>query len=465
MHQQLIQTRLRHLACALFLVFTCGLPTANAQTAQPVIPFLDEVVVNPTTGLATAYFGYHNQNTKTSFQITQSVIANGGDKSTASSGNLTIEGTAGQPAAGTRLSNFPLSQTGGFWAESSISAPTAAPAVISGQVTTSEGLPLAGVLIMLNGAKQASTITNSKGAYHFEEVDTESLYTLTPLLVNYRFNPASLSFSLLGNKTDANFNAIADAIASANPLDTPEYFVRQQYLDLLGREPDPGGLRYWSDQLLACGNDAACSSARRSDVAAAFFVEQEFQQTGSYIYNLYSGALGRRPAFVEYIADRRQVIGGPNLDMEKAGFSERFVQRAECVQKYQSHQTAESFVDALLQSAQQFSGVDLGQEREGLLSSYSKQANQEQSRAAVVRTLADNSTFKQSQYNAAFVLTEYFAYLRRDPDPGGYTFWLNVLNDQDSGNYRGMVCSFITSTEYQRRFSSVVTHNNGECGH
>jgi len=42
---------------------------------------------------------------------------------------------------------------------------------------------------------------------------------------------------------------------------------------------------------------------------------------------------------------------------------------------------------------------------------------------------------------------------------------LNVLNTGDPGNYRGMVCSFITSGEYQRRFSSVVTRSNAECGH
>jgi len=87
-----------------------------------------------------------------------------------------------------------------------------------------------------------------------------------------------------------------------------------------------------------------------------------------------------------------------------------------------------------------------------------------QSRALVVRTIADNPTFKQSQYNAAFVLTEYFAYLQRDPELDGYRFWLNVLNNGDQGNYRGMVCAFITSAEYQRRFSSIVTHSNGECG-
>ena len=62
----------------------------------------------------------------------------------------------------------------------------------------------------------------------------------------------------------------------------------------------------------------------------------------------------------------------------------------------------------------------------------------------------------------------YFAYLRRDADTDGYRFWLNVLNESgtngDPVNYRGMVCSFITSAEYQRRFSSVVTHSNAECG-
>ena len=78
--------------------------------------------------------------------------------------------------------------------------------------------------------------------------------------------------------------------------------------------------------------------------------------------------------------------------------------------------------------------------------------------------MADNTCVEAAEYNAAFVLTEYFGYLRRDPEPEGYDFWLNVLNNGEPGNYRGMVCSFITSTEYQQRFSSVVTHSNAECG-
>jgi hypothetical protein len=58
---------------------------------------------------------------------------------------------------------------------------------------------------------------------------------------------------------------------------------------------------------------------------------------------------------------------------------------------------------------------------------------------------------------------EYFGYLRRDPDQGGYDFWLNVLNNRVPGNYRSMVCAFVTSSEYQRRFSPVITRTNSEC--
>jgi hypothetical protein len=71
--------------------------------------------------------------------------------------------------------------------------------------------------------------------------------------------------------------------------------------------------------------------------------------------------------------------------------------------------------------------------------------------------------FKAREYNPAFVLAQYYGYLRRDPEPGGFAFWLDVLN-REPGNYRGMVCSFITSAEYQQRFGSIITHTNKECG-
>jgi hypothetical protein len=69
-----------------------------------------------------------------------------------------------------------------------------------------------------------------------------------------------------------------------------------------------------------------------------------------------------------------------------------------------------------------------------------------------------------SQFNRAFVLMQYFGYLRRDPEPAGYEFWLNVLNNAEPNNYRSMVCAFLTSAEYQLRFGSVQTRTNQDCG-
>ena len=138
------------------------------------------------------------------------------------------------------------------------------------------------------------------------------------------------------------------------------------------------------------------------------------------------------------------------------------MQRSEFTTRYQANTTAASFVDALIQTVQ-LSGLDLTSERTNLIGTYNSASNTVNSRAAVVRAIADNTAFKQTEYNAAFVLTEYFSFLRRDPEAAGYNFWLNVLSTGDVNNYRGMVCSFITSAEYQRRFSSVVSHTNGEC--
>jgi hypothetical protein len=140
------------------------------------------------------------------------------------------------------------------------------------------------------------------------------------------------------------------------------------------------------------------------------------------------------------------------------------VTRAEFNTQYPLTINDEVFVDVLLRTAQQSSGVDLSSERGNLVNLYNSGTSVTESRSLVLRSVAEGSRFKQTQYNPAFVLMEYYGYLGRNPDRTGYDFWLNVLNNGERNNYRGMVCSFITSAEYQKRFSSVVTHSNAECG-
>jgi len=338
-----------------------------------------------------------------------------------------------------------------------VGGPTAAPASIAGEVVAGDGSPLSGVTIELSGGSNLRTaVTNNEGYYSFAEVETSTFCTVTPLRANYVFEPARRSFNLLATKTDAVFTATA-ATASANPLDTSEFFVRQQYLDFLGREPDQGGLDYWSSEVRSCNNNSACVNAKRVDVSAAFFIEQEFQHTGSFVYRVYKASLGRCPKYGEFVADQHYAREYKNLDDGQRAFVEAWVARDTFRQMYPDPLTPAEFVNKLYDTAG--------------LRPYSAERQQQiatmigsgKTRAAVVRDVVDISEFKLREYNPAFVLIEYFGYLQRDPEPGGYQFWLEVLNNREPNNYRAMVCAFITSEEYQQRFSSVVTRNNSSC--
>ena len=240
-----------------------------------------------------------------------------------------------------------------------------------------------------------------------------------------------------------------------NQINDTRYFVRQQYLDFLGREPDAGGLDYWSSQISSCANDR-CINSRRIGVSAAFFIELEFQDTGSFVYRLYKGSLGRQPLFSEFTADRSRVVAGPNLEANKQALAEDWVLRAAFQQLYPISQTPEQFVNKLFDTA---GLIPFTADRARL----ANDMRNGKTRAQVLREVVEFSDFKTRVYNPAFVLMQYFGYLQRDPDPGGYDFWLNVLNNREPNNYRGMVCSFITSREYQERFGLLLRRTNTDC--
>jgi hypothetical protein len=234
--------------------------------------------------------------------------------------------------------------------------------------------------------------------------------------------------------------------------------VAQQYLDFLNRTADAGGLQYWSNQLRACGTDAQCLSQRRVAVSAAFFMAPEFQQTGYTLYRLYKAAFAQRPSYQQFNSDRGQLVAGPQLAASTLEFANQFVERAEFRQLYPESLSAEQFVNRLYTSAGLSAAVAEQHKASAAL------ANHQQSRAQVLLNLIEQRSFKEREYNSAFVLMQYFGYLRRDPDQGGFDFWLNALNISQPANYHGMVCSFLTSREYQERFGALVPRSDQECG-
>jgi hypothetical protein len=80
-------------------------------------------------------------------------------------------------------------------------------------------------------------------------------------------------------------------------------------------------------------------------------------------------------------------------------------------------------------------------------------------RAQVLRAVAADSDLRRAEFNKAFVLMQFFGYLRRNPNDlpdsnfSGYNLWLGKLN-QFNGNFVNaeMVKAFIVSGEYQHRF-------------
>jgi len=78
-----------------------------------------------------------------------------------------------------------------------------------------------------------------------------------------------------------------------------------------------------------------------------------------------------------------------------------------------------------------------------------------ETRATVLRKVAENQFFAATEFNRAFVLMQYFGYLRRDADDAGFAFWLKKLNDFGGSFINAeMVKAFITSNEYRQRFGS-----------
>ena len=225
------------------------------------------------------------------------------------------------------------------------------------------------------------------------------------------------------------------------------------------------------------------------DVSNAFYFEQEYQQTGAFVYRLYRAAYGNAqpfpnpnpnggtpilaahiPSYEVFSRDRARVVGSVNLAQALADLANVFAARAEFTARYPTSQTGAQFVDALLANIQASDGANLAGQRDALIALFNSGG-----RGAVMYRLAEdnaagnpinNRAFIDAEYNRAFVLTEYFGYLRRDPDLAGLNFWLGVVNQfplRSATGQNGMVCAFITSQEYQERFSPASPRGNAEC--
>jgi hypothetical protein len=281
----------------------------------------------------------------------------------------------------------------------------------------------------------------------------EQTKTIYIPLVDDNFTEGNENFAIaLSNPSGANLGSVNSIVVTINdngntpghPLNSVAFFVRQHYIDFLGREPDPIGYQGWQDILNNCGTTVQ-PPCDRIEVSSAFFRSEEFQSRGYFIYRFYS-AVGKIPGYNEFMPDFAKVSGflsPEQLEANKVAFVNEFMTRPDYQNIYGALTDPTSYVNALLSTVELPNHPSRGAWITGL-------ANQTLTRAQVLRQLTESVEVYQTYYNQAFVIMQYFGYLRRSADIS-YLQWIETMN-QTGGDYRIMINGFLNSNEYSQRF-------------
>jgi hypothetical protein len=306
---------------------------------------------------------------------------------------------------------------------------------------------------LANGsASERCDYVTSLGTVRFAAGETSKTITI-PVIDDVLMEGNETLTIALNSPAGATLGSIAAATVTilendsitptANPIDGVEFFIRQQYLDILNRQPDSTGLQNWINTLAPCPNggfgEPPTSNCDRLHVAAGFFQSDEFLNRGYWAFRFYMVTQNQRPTYAQFIPDMAQV-GGPKSPAEeetsKVAFADAFVQRPEFTARYGSL-TGQALANALLQTA-------------GLPSStFTVTGNM--TNGQILRGIVETAAVANRFLTEGTVSIQYFGFLRRDPDTVGYQNNVNTLNSNPS-NLRHMIFIFIYSTEYRSRF-------------
>ena len=368
----------------------------------------------------------------------------GGGGNAVSQTNFVVNGTSLQLSA----AGYSLNESGGaFNVTVTRSGATSGVSTVNYRTSDTAGLDNCNVL---NGnASARCDYMTAVGTLRFEPGQTSK--TISIPIVDDSYAEATETFMItLSGVTGGSIGATGgaqltindnEASNGPNPIDGTAFFVRQQYLDFLNREPDPGGYAAWQAVINGCApGDTTCD---RIHVSSSFFRSPEFQERGYFVYRFYPVSFGRKPTYAEFVPDLAKVSGflsASELEAAKLAFIAEFMSRPAFVTKFNNLNNVD-YVDTLLSTAgithpaRDFWIVALG--------------NGTRTKAQVLREITESTQVYDKFYNEAFVVMQYFGYLRREPD-AAYLQWINHLNS--TGDFRSMINGFMNSLEYRFRF-------------
>jgi Matrixin len=305
------------------------------------------------------------------------------------------------------------------------------------------------------------------------QVENSAAFGVTYPIVSFNITVADTGkfgdYSLRMQRPDTGeINYLVGALAldpyvqyvELNPIDRSDFFVTQQYLDFLFRQPDQAGFNAWMNVLNNCSDVNNNPNCDRILVSSSFFGSPEFQLKGYFVYRFYKLAFNRLPTYAEVIPDMISLTGQTQAEVfqKRTAFVNNFVQRPAFVSLYGAMSNTD-FVNTLMARYSLTSIITPDpQNPDGTTKVTLTNADLTNglnagtlTRAQVVRAIADSDQVFNLEYNQAFVYMQYVGYLRRDPEPGGYNAWLNYLNTHPTDS-RTMVNGFMNASEYRMRF-------------
>jgi hypothetical protein len=228
----------------------------------------------------------------------------------------------------------------------------------------------------------------------------------------------------------------------SNRIDGADFFVRQQYLDVLKREPDPADQSNLATSIKSCKEEVTCLQDHRAAAALTVFHTREFQDASYFLFRLYKTAFQRMPKYLEWEHDISHLNKGAE---DKLTLAKELVAGKEFLDLYPEKLTNLEYVRKVtLSSGQTVSPAEQKAIIDGL-------NDGKTTRADVLIKLTANSIAAQREYKEALVAACYFDYLERDPDAEGYSFWLKTLENPASGETT-VIKGFINAGEYRARF-------------
>jgi uncharacterized repeat protein (TIGR01451 family) len=292
------------------------------------------------------------------------------------------------------------------------------------------------------------------GTLRFAAGESTRQFTLSLVNDVYVEGPETFTLTLsnptgaaLGQNSSVPVTITDDDVAgAANPIDNTSFFVRQLYVDLLSREPDPAGWNGWTTRIDQCGQPGQPPPpCDRVTVGGDGFLRSgEFFDRQFFVLRLYRTGLGRILRYDD-VGDLAFVSGfltAEQLELNKQDLVSEIMARPEFSNIYNGLNDTQ-FVDTLLQTAAITVAADV---RQGWITALGGA----KTRAQVYREISERPEVSNKYLHEAQVVSAYYGFFTRNPD-GAY---LNYLQRLDSGeiNLADLANAFINAQEYRQRF-------------